>query len=136
VRIGSKVGGSGFANARGETDGLIYRLGRDVRFSPQSLYQELAQGRMGCPSGQGIVANVDHSTRFELGIDEIDDRTPVLSAYPRPDPVQCYEIQARQAGRQSLREALIKKSNVLDASSRRKPLSAGDMSRIEVNAPK
>src|SRR5215217_3921128 len=77
------------------------------------------------PSGQCIVADVEDAAWFQLGI-----------AHPRPDAVQSYEIDARHAGRQHLREALFEKRDVLNASRCRKPLRAGDMGWVEVHAPK
>src|SRR5215204_6457269 len=87
------------------------------------------------PSGQCIVADVDDAAWFQLGIDKLDDCAPIVIAHPRPDAVQSYEIDARHAGRQHLREALFEKRDVLNASRCRKPLRAGDMGWVEVHAP-
>jgi hypothetical protein len=87
------------------------------------------------PSGQCIVADVDDAAWFQLGIDKLDDGTPIVIAHPRPDAVQRHEIDARHAGRQHLRETFFEKCDVLNPSHCRKSLRAGDMGWVEVYAP-
>ena len=134
IWISSEVGGARFTDLLGELNSVFDGLGGGSTLPRRRSTNSCRRGECAAHPAMRLVADVDDAAWFQLGIDKLDDGTPIVIAHPRPDAVQRHEIDARHPGRQHLREALFEKRDVLNASRCRKPLRASDMGWVEVHA--